>query len=403
MEQPLRLGPGDLDLVSVDSRMTKNIVDLLARLGPLDRRRLTADIGVGRSTVSRAVGQLLDARIVIELDTPPQGRGRPQTLLAVNPQAASAIGLDYGLRHVRAAIVDAAHRTVGTAETFLGLDYTVEQAIRASLSLIADLERQQTGPIVGIGLSLPGPMDRSAMALTRSSILPRWAGIHIVDLFGREFPYPVLADNESNLAAHAEKLWGAATDLDTMIYLQLHSGVGGAILMHGQVVRGQRGAAGEFGHLSRNPRGERCRCGRRGCLEASIGIPRLLAHLSEAHGRTISLADATQLLTDGDPLCVDLVRAAGYEAGRALGTLCNALDPQAIVIGGSLTQLGSPLFSAIERGMRTSTLPLHEGLPIRVATLGRFASALGATGLVMASGFDRLLTQRWEGLALPGR
>lgn len=399
MDQPVHLGPRDLDLVSVDSRMTKNIVDLLARLGPLDRRRLTAEIGVGRSTVSRAIGQLLDARIAIELATPPQGRGRPQTLLAVNPQIASAIGLYYGLRHVLAAIVDAAHQIVGTAEVFLGLDYTVEDAIQASLRLIAELERQQTGPIVGVGLALPGPMDRSEMALTHSSILPRWAGVHVLDLIGNDVLYPVVADNESNLAAHAEKLWGAAVDLDTMIFLKLHSGVGGAIVMHGQVVRGQRGAAGEFGHISRNPRGERCRCGRRGCLEASIGIPRLLEHLSEAHGRRISFPDALQLLRNGDRACGDLIRAAGYEAGRALGTLCNVLDPQAIVVGGALAQAGAPLFSAITTGMRASALPMHDEVPLRHATLGRFASALGATGLVMASGFDQLLARRWAGMS----
>lgn len=395
MDDPVRLGPRDLELVSVDARMTKNIVDVLARLGPIDRRRLTDEIGVGRSTVSRAIGQLLDARIAIELDTPPQGRGRPQTLLAVNPQVASAIGLYFGLRHVLAAIVDPAHRIVGTAEAFLGLDYTVEEAIQTSLRLIAELEAKQTGPIVGVGLAMPGPMDRSEMTLTYSSILPQWAGVQFVDLIRHHLPYPVVADNESNLAAHAEKLWGAAIDLDTIIFLKLHSGVGGAIVMHGQVVRGQRGAAGEFGHISRNLRGERCRCGRRGCLEASIGIPRLLAHLSEAHGRPISFPEALQLLRDGDRACVDLIRAAGYEAGRALGTLCNVLDPQAIIVGGALTRAGETLFSAIASGLRASALPMHDEIPLRQAMLGRFAPALGATGLVMASGFDQLLARRW--------
>ncbi len=399
MDHPVYLGPRDLELVSVDSRMTKNIVDLLARLGPIDRRRLTEEIGVGRSTVSRAIGQLLDARIAIELDTPPRGRGRPQTLLAVNPQVASAIGLYYGLRHVLAAIVDPAHRILGTAEAFLGLDYTVEDAIQTSLRLIAELEQQQTGPIVGVGLALPGPMDRTEMTLTYSSILPHWAGVQFLDLIRGHLPYPVVADNESNLAAHAEKLWGAATDLETIIFLKLHSGVGGAIVMHGQVVRGQRGAAGEFGHISRNPRGERCRCGRRGCLEASIGIPRLLEHLSEAHGRAISFPEALELLRDGDRACGDLIRTAGYEAGRALGTLCNVLDPRAIIVGGALTQAGEPLFSAITTGLRASALPMHNGIPLRTAVLGRFASALGATGLVMASGFDQLLARRWAGMS----
>lgn len=389
------LRSAELELVGEDARMTKKIVDSLARHGPLDRKVLTAQLGVGRSTVSKAVGTLLDARMIVELDSPPHGRGRPRSMLAVNPEIASAIGLDYGLRHVRAAIVDAAHKIIATAETRLTIDYSVEDAIESSLDLIATLEKQSTGPIIGVGLALPGPIDRSAMALTRSSILPEWAGVRVLRLFQQELPYPVLADNESNLAAYAEKLWGAATDVESMIYLKLHSGVRGAIMMWGRVIRGQHGAAGEFGHFSRNSRGESCRCGRRGCLEASIGIPQILGRLSEEHRRPISFADLIALLEAGDAVTAALVHSAGYEAGRALGTLSNALDPQAVVIGGALTQSGTPLIDAVGDGMRAAALPMHEALSVRTASIGRFGSALGATGLVMASGFDRLLTQSW--------
>ena len=389
------LQPADLDLVSVDRPITKKIVDILARSGPMDRKVLAAQIGVSRSTVSKAVGLLLDARMVVELDTRPRGRGRPESHLAVNPQIASAIGLDFGLRHVRAAIVDAAHAILATAEVRLGIDYTLGEAIRSSLDLIDGLIEQASGPIVGVGLSLPGPMDRSTMALTRSSILPGWANVPVLDLFERKLPFPVVADNESNLAADAERLWGIAADLDSMIYLKLHSGVGGAIVIRGEILRGQRGAAGEFGHLSRGTRGERCRCGRRGCLEASIGIPHLLDRLSAQLCRRVTFQEFVALHQQRDPCCVALIESAGKEAGRAIGTLANALDPEAIVVGGSLTQFGAPLLDAISAGMRTSALPMHDSLPIRTAALGRFGSALGATGLVMASGFDGLLTQRW--------
>lgn len=396
--QDLTLRPADFDLVGVDGRMTKNIIDVLARRGPADRKVLAAEIGVGRSTVSRAVGLLLDARMVIELINPPRGRGRPESLLAVNPQIASAIGLDFGLRHIRGAIVDAAHAILATAETRLPVDYTIDDALQSSIKLINDLAKHPTGPTIGIGLSLPGPIDRSQMTLTRSSILPGWAGAHVLEVFEKELGYPVVADNESNLAAYAEKLWGAATDIESMIYLKLHSGVGGAIMIRAQIVRGQHGAAGEFGHLSRKPRGAQCRCGRRGCLEASIGIPPLLAGLSAQHQRSLTFAELVALQQEGDPRCLTLIRSAGNEAGRAIGTLANALDPQAIVVGGALTEIGAPLLNAISAGMHASALPMHDSLPIRIAALGRFGSALGATGLVMASGFDRLLTQRWTGI-----
>ena len=399
-EDHLSGGPGsetiDWELEGVDRRTTKNVVDNIARLGPVDRKALAKVLSTGRTTLARAVGDLLDARILIELDTPPQGRGRPHTLLAVNPRAASAIGLDFGLRHIRGAIVDAAHNTLATVERDTSMDYPLEVAVDVATELASELVASATGPIVGVGVALPGPVDRAAMSLTRSSILPDWAGIPVLKHFAGRINYPLFADNESNLAAYAEKLWGAATDTQSMIYLKLHSGLGGAVMMNGQIIRGHRGAAGEFGHLSWDARGRRCRCGNRGCLEASIGIPNLLVRMSVGRTHELSLGDAMRLVTEGDQACHDVIRQAGRDAGRALGTLSNALDPACIVIGGALLGFGAPLLDGIEAGYRGSALPMHAGIPIRRAKLGRWASALGATGFVFASGFDELLARSWR-------
>lgn len=394
MSGPTGTSRGRDELVDADPRLTKATVDLIARLGPSDRETLTSLLGVGRSTLARAVGALLDARIVVEVGTPPRGRGRPRSLLAVSPSAGSAIGLDFGLRHVRGAIVDGAHNTVATAEVGLAQDYSVAEALGAARSLIGETAVASSGPIVGVGLALPGPVDRGSMALTRSSILPGWANVPILQEFSAEIPYPVVADNESNLAAYAESFWGAATDVESMLYLKLHSGVGGAIVSKGQVERGQHGAAGEFGHLSWNQRGVRCRCGNRGCLEALIGIPRLVASMSAQHDRAPSYGEAVELVRRGDPACQEVIDQAGRRAGRALATLCNALDPEAIVIGGSLLAVGATLLDAMREGFVRAVLPMHRDLELRVASLGRYASALGATGLVLASGFDDLRARR---------
>ena len=384
------------ELVGIDRRTTKNVVDNIARLGPTDRKALAELLGTGRSTLARAVAALLDARILVEIDTEPQGRGRPQTLLAINPRAASAIGLDFGLRHIRGAIVDAARNTLATVETETPMDYTLDIAVDVATDLVGQLERSATGPIAGIGIALPGPVDRTEMSLTRSSILPEWAGLPVLPKLSTRIGYPMLADNESNLAAYAEKLWGSAREIESMVYLKLHSGVGGAIMMNEQIMRGQRGAAGEFGHLSRDDGGPLCRCGNRGCLEASIGIPPLLSKMSARHGRPISFKEAVRLVAARDEACRAVVEEAGRDAGRALGTLSNALDPQCIVVGGTLLQFDDVLLDAITAGYHDAALPMHTGIPIRRAELGRWAPALGATGFVFASGFDELLSRSWR-------
>lgn len=127
------------ELIGIDPRLTKSTVDSLARYGPSDRETLTERLGVGRSTLARAVGALLDARMIVETSTPAKGRGRPRSLLAVNPSAGSAIGLDFGFRHIRGAVVDGAHNTTGTYELSLDQDYSIDIALEAATSLIQEL------------------------------------------------------------------------------------------------------------------------------------------------------------------------------------------------------------------------------------------------------------------------
>jgi predicted NBD/HSP70 family sugar kinase len=381
----------DVELVGADRRLPKHVLDMLARRGPTDRQALVSLLGVGRSTLSRAVGALLDAGMVVELDRPSTGRGRPRTLLAVNPRRASAVGFEFGLRHVRGAVVDAAHTVIDTDELPLPVDYSTQDARSVVTAALGRFEELSAGPVIGVGLAIPGPFDRVAGTLTRSSILPEWSGGRVAEQFGAWLDCPVFADNDSNLAAYGEMLWGTGEAVRSLIYLKLHSGIGGAIVMNGSVVRGERGTAGELGHLSYDPQGPLCRCGNRGCLEASAGIPAVLAQMSLGRSRPLTLARAAELVRGGDPRCTAAVDTAARKVGRALASLSNALDPGQILLGGALLQVGDRLLEAIRAGFTSSVLPAHRDVPIRPGALGRYGSALGAAGLVYSCSFDDLL------------
>lgn len=384
----------NIELRRTDRRRTKQLLDLLAARGPTERETIAESLGIGGSTLSRSVADLFDANLVVEEITPPVGRGRPPSLLAVNARAASTIGIDLGYRHIRGTIVDIGHGVHATHEFEVPADYSIETAICHATALIDKLRPSSPGPVVGVGVALPGPVDRVTLSLTRSSFLPHWVGVPITELLADRLGLSVVADNEANLSAFAETVWGAASDVDSMIYLRIHVGVGGAIVAHGEVVRGYRGVAAEFGHLNSALHGELCGCGSRGCLEASIAIPRLLARASRGSAETMSFAEFCRRLRAGDSRVAFLADEAGADAGRALATLVNAMDPQVIMLAGPLISLESPLTKSIESIFRATALPVHADMPIRVASLGRYAASRGAAGYAYAAVFDDLLQHR---------
>jgi predicted NBD/HSP70 family sugar kinase len=304
------------------------------------------------------------------------------------------LGFEFGLRHVRGVLVDAAHTVVATEERTLPIDYSGDDALAVLEECRNRFERLAPGPVLGAGLAIPGPFDRVSGTLTKSSILPAWAGRRVAEEVRSRLSCAVFADNDSNLAAYGELLWGEHIGPASMIYLKLHSGIGGGIVVDGAVYRGRRGTAGEFGHLSYNVRGALCRCGNRGCLETSAGIPGILAQLSRAQGHPVTLTEAIVLIRDAEPQSVAVISSAAQEVGRALASLANIFDPDRIMLGGALLRVGARLVDGVRTEFRRSVLPVHRDIPVGPGSLGHFGSALGAAGLVFSSSFDELMRRK---------
>lgn len=393
---PVVASSGLADLNQLRPRLTSRVVDLLVRSGPLDRRALAELLGVSRPALARSVIQLLDAGMLVESlpRRTHQQRGRPTSLLRVNPGAANAVGVHFGTRKVRAIVVDAAHTVIAAREHRCPGDYDTITGAEIAATVIEELAGHATGPVIGVGVASPGSWyGRSRDLPSTVRQLPDPATPDLVELLTRRSSYPVVADEECRLAAYAEWQGGFDPKPDSMVYLRLHSRVGGALIMQGRLVHGQHGRAGEFGHLgqSRGRPGGRCRCGNNGCLETIIGIPALLSATAAVIGPSGTFADLVGSVRAGERLSVRTVAEAGREAGHVLATLCNAVDPAVGVIGGALLQLPELLLDAIREGFDATALPAQRQLPIRAAQLGRFAAAHGATTLLFQAGFDALL------------
>ncbi len=239
--------------------------------------------------------------------------------------------------------------------------------------------------VVGVGLGLPGPIDRRSGRVGSSSILPGWIGVRAADELGSRLSLPVEVDNDANLGALAELHWGAAAGRSNVVYLKVSTGIGAGLILDGRLFHGSGGMAGEIGHAIVDEQGPVCRCGKRGCLETLAGAPALAELLEPRLGRSISTAELLSLATSGDSGARRVIADAGRHIGGVVATLCDLFNPELIVVGGELGRVGEVLLDPMREQVHRNAIPATaRDVEIVASALGPRAELLGALALVLA-------------------
>jgi predicted NBD/HSP70 family sugar kinase len=244
----------------------------------------------------------------------------------------------------------------------------------------AGLER---GDLRAVGMCVPAPLDRRS-ARIRTAIMPGWRHLSPGDELHRRLDVPVFADNDANLGALAELSRGTARGLADVLYVKVASGLGAGIVLGGRLHRGATGIAGEIGHVQVGEDGQVCRCGNRGCLETEVSAPRLLALLQPAYDEVLSVQSVLALDAHEDAGVRRVLSDAGRSVGRALADLCNSLNPEAVVLGGSLgtsVSLAAGVRAAVDRYAQPDAAAAVRVVP---GELGDRAEVLGAVSLAIA-------------------
>ncbi len=374
------------------------VFGVLAEAGAVSRAELARRAALAPSTVSAAVSELQAEGLVVE----PAGArelsrgdrapvlGRPPVLIALDRGAGVALGIDFGKRHLRVALADLAHRLLAERHRALDADLPAAEAIALAVPMVdevlaeAGAERRE---VVGAGMGLPGPVHRPSGELGDSTILPGWVGVRAAEAVQSALGLAVEVENDANLGALGEWMWGAGRGADHMAYLKLATGIGSGIVIDGRPYVGAGGTAGELGHTVIEPGGPICRCGNRGCLETVAGAPAVLAALRETYGEDLSLPEAIDRAREGDAGCRRAIADAGRSIGTAVATVCNLFNPRLIVVGGDLAAAGGllldPLRESLAMGAITSAAA---DVQVVEGALGERAEVLGAVALVLRSG-----------------
>ena len=226
---------------------------------------------------------------------------------------------------------------------------------------------------------MPGPVSRHPDEVTPSAILPGWHGVTGDDI-AAALGVGVSIDNDSNLAALGEHVWGAGRGCDDSVTLKFNYGIGCGLFANGALVRGV-GGAGEIGHITVDERGPLCRCGKRGCLETYTAISAIMDALRPQHGK-LMLRELMGLLSARDPGAVRVVGDAAELLGTHLAAVCNLLAPRRVIVIGPMAAAGDvvldPIRTAIRRHIAPNAVP-----QVLLGSLGERNTALGAIALAL--------------------
>lgn len=313
--------------------------------GEATRAGVAARVGLTRAAVSSLVEQLLDSGFLSESGKTFSGHaGRPGTVLKVTRSGPAGIGVEINIDYVSVCVVDLSgtdrvrltehldNRGAAPAEV-------LARAARIAARTLDSAAEQDLAP-VGVQLALPGLV---AGGTVRQAPNLGWNRVPAEELFEAALAeaqpaapqLPVHSENEANLAALAELWFGGLGGIRSFLYLSGEIGVGGALVLDGELLRGANGFAGEIGHVVVDADGPLCRCGARGCLEQYAGQSALLrgAGLDENAG-VPGVAELEALARSGDERAIAAIGEAGRMLGRVLSGAVNLFDPDAVVLGG---------------------------------------------------------------------
>ena len=233
--------------------------------------------------------------------------------------------------------------------------------------------------ILGIGIGVPGPV--SGEGVVNKCVNLGWDVFNIHEELGRLTGLSVKAGNDATVAALGECIHGGGKGAKNMLLVTLGTGVGGGIVIDGNVVNGSSGAAGEIGHLVLNPKETvSCNCGKKGCAEqycSATGISRLA---KEATGKTMSCKEVFD--AKEDPQIAQVLEQVYDYLAMLIANVCNTINPDTVVIGGGVSKAGNVLLDGIEKNLPKYIFHAAANVKLSLATLGNDAGVYGAMELI---------------------
>jgi glucokinase-like ROK family protein len=381
------------------------ILDQLRENAPISRAALAEKTGLNKTTVSSLVSELIDMGLVVEIGLDSVGVGRPSVLLTLNPRSGFLVSAEIGVDFINIIATDFTPRTIYKLNRKINPNQEQQEIIEQVLLLLQQTISENArsyNRLLGVAVGVPGLVDFSSGTVLFAPNL-HWKDVRLGEILQHSIQAPVLIDNDANLAALGEYSFGAARSFDDVVYISAGAGIGGGIIMNGAIVRGKTGFSGEFGHMTLDPDGPLCACGNHGCWETFANQHALfeIIRRAVAHGQHSSLSELVKWNLEGlnieriveaaynnDELAQQALYQTGQYLGIGIASLVNALNPELVVLGGSLSLGWEWLKPGIEHEVQARALRWHqEAAHISPAFHGPDACLMGGVAAV----YDEIL------------
>ncbi|MCI0625847.1 MAG: ROK family protein [Acidobacteria bacterium] len=268
-------------------------------------------------------------------------------------------------------------------------------------SFVANLGDLEASRILAVGIGTPEVLDRQAESMISSSRIS-WLNIPIRRITSQEVKLPVYLARSVDVAMLAENWFGAAKTKRNSLIITFGGGIGCGVLLDNQLYTGSAFMAGEFGHTTLEPLGIRCYCGKQGCLEMYVSEKEIVENYLETQGGSSSskivFQDVVQAARSGDSMALDVIKKSCYYLGLGISDLIQILNPEQIILGGSMAEAGDLFLPEIEKVVSKHTMPMLASLTqIVCSTLGPDAGIKGAAASALhevvysSEGIERLL------------
>lgn len=250
-------------------------------------------------------------------------------------------------------------------------------------ALKAEIKRFEEFKIVkSISIGVPGLVN-SEGAIVESPNFPQWKNFQVSELIKNEFDCPVYVQNDANLFALGEGYAGAARGYNSYIGITMGTGIGGGIVIEGKLVKGQKGMAGEIGHMVIHPGGQLCNCGNKGCLEAYSSGTAIKKQMQQLTGLELEAREIYGLAKKGDKKAQKVFEKSAYHLGIGIANLVNILDVSCIVIGGGVSEAFDIMIDNIKKGFKDHTFDIHfQTVEIKKTELNDLAGLYGAYSII---------------------
>jgi len=332
-------------------KQNKNLVlDIIKRNSPVSRMEIAKITGMSPTSITRIVNELHEQGFVRETELVTSGVGRRATLLDVCGSVLYTIGIELDKFNVKIGIVNYVGEIIAFESFYRDAIERYEDTLKKLKKNIEELIHINNIPstkIIGLAIGLPGYIDYKNGVVKVSDQL-KWKNVKLAEDLKQLTSFNVIVDNELKMKVVAENFMGMAKDSQNAVLVGIGSGIGAAIILNGEIYRGESNNAGEIGHTMVNPTGNVCNCGKIGCLATYISEGAILAD-----GRKVkdldSIDDVFDAYRNGESWAVNLLDRTAMYIALAISNILSIYNPEVIILSGNTIEKFPEIKEAIEQ------------------------------------------------------